>query len=43
VSPQDPATLAAVALGLAAVAFAASALPARSATRIDPMSALKGE
>jgi predicted permease len=43
VSPHDPATLAAVALGLAIVAFVACALPASSATRIDPAITLKGD
>jgi ABC-type lipoprotein release transport system permease subunit len=35
--------LAAVALGLAGVAWLACALPAQSAARIDPMVALKGD
>ena len=43
VEPADPATFAAVALGVAAVAFAASWLPARRAVRIDPVRALKSE
>lgn len=43
VSPEDPATLAIVALGLAAVAITACAVPARSAARLEPMSILKGE
>jgi ABC-type antimicrobial peptide transport system permease subunit len=43
VSPHDPATLAAVALGLGAVAITASALPARRATRVDPALTLKGD
>jgi predicted permease len=43
VSPHDPLTLAAVAVGLALVAFAACALPAINATRIDPAVTLKGD
>ena len=43
ISPHDPLTLAAVAVGLAAVALAACAVPARRATRIDPAAVLKGE
>lgn len=43
VSPHDPATLFAVALGLAGIAFAACALPARSATKIEPAAVLKGD
>ena len=43
VSPFDPATYAAVLAGLAAVALAATWLPARHATAIDPASTLRGE
>lgn len=42
-SPTDPATLGEVAFLLAAVAFLASVLPARAATRVDPLITLKSE
>ena len=43
VRPADPATLAVVALALAATALAACVLPARRAARIDPAVVLRGE
>jgi ABC-type antimicrobial peptide transport system permease subunit len=43
VNTTDPRTLAAVALGLTTVAFLACWMPARRATKIDPMEALRHE
>jgi putative ABC transport system permease protein len=43
VNPFDPITYAAVIAGLGTVALIATWLPARHATRIDPMSALRAE
>ena len=43
VSPTDPATIAAVAAVLAMVGVLASLIPARSATRVDPVLALRAD
>jgi putative ABC transport system permease protein len=43
VSPSDPATFVGVALGLTGIAVVASYIPARRATRVDPVIALRAE
>jgi putative ABC transport system permease protein len=43
VRPDDPATFAIVTLVIVAIALAASWLPARQASRVDPMQALRAE
>jgi len=43
VSPRDPLTMAAIAALLAAVTLVASVVPARRATRVDPLVALRAE
>jgi ABC-type antimicrobial peptide transport system permease subunit len=41
VSPEDPATLVAATLGLAVIALLAALIPARRATRVNPVIALR--
>jgi ABC-type lipoprotein release transport system permease subunit len=43
VGPRDAATFAVVAVGVMAVAFVATLVPAYRATRIDPLKALRTE
>ncbi len=43
VKPNDPVTLGAVAFGLAGIVLLATLVPARRATRVDPVIALRYE
>jgi len=43
VTPNDPATIAAATLGIAAIAAISGYLPARRATRVDPVAAIRSE
>ena len=43
IEPSDPATLVATVIGIVALALAASGLPARRATRVDPLVAMRSD